>query len=240
MFSVIFEVLFKAGKTDEYLAYAKQLKPILESIDGFVDNERFASRLRPGWLLSHSSWRDEKSVVRWRTQSEHHGVQEKGRFEIFEDYHLRVGEVSFDSNPPKGASTQGQRVDETEVGIAKVATLTEITTAKGAPLADQIELLPARMGLDVRHDALVAHDIFESIYNPGKLALLIGWKDAEAANAWSPGKSAGVDGLRHRQIRILREYGRFDRREAPQYYPDVPGRETRHAEPARKPDAAAN
>ena len=43
MFSVIFEVLFKAGKTDEYLAYAKQLKPILESIDGFIDNERFAS-----------------------------------------------------------------------------------------------------------------------------------------------------------------------------------------------------
>ena len=83
MFSVIFEVFFKAGKTDEYLAYAKQLKPILESIDGFVDNERFASRLRPGWLLSHSSWRDEKSVVRWRTQSEHHAVQGKGTFRDF-------------------------------------------------------------------------------------------------------------------------------------------------------------
>ena len=76
MFSVIFEVLPAEGKKDEYLALAKHLKPILESIDGFVDNERFESQLRPGWVLSHSTWRDEKSVVRWRTESEHHGVQE--------------------------------------------------------------------------------------------------------------------------------------------------------------------
>ena len=41
MFSVIFEVLANEGKKDAYLDYAKHLKPILESIDGFVDNERF-------------------------------------------------------------------------------------------------------------------------------------------------------------------------------------------------------
>jgi hypothetical protein len=47
-------------------------------------------------------WRDEKAVVRWRTEREHHGVQQKGRFEIFEDYHLCVGEVTDDSDPPRG------------------------------------------------------------------------------------------------------------------------------------------
>jgi hypothetical protein len=36
------------------------------------------------------------------SEREHHGVQEKGRFEIFEDYHLRVGEVTDDSDPPRG------------------------------------------------------------------------------------------------------------------------------------------
>src|SRR5580693_9713026 len=97
MFSVIFEVLPNEGKKDEYLGLAKHLKPILEKIDGFVDNERFESQLRKGWLLSHSSWRDEKSVIRWRTDAEHHRVQEQGRSAIFQDYHLRVGEVVSDS-----------------------------------------------------------------------------------------------------------------------------------------------
>ena len=89
MFSVIFEVHPKEGKKDEYLGLAKHLKPLLEAINGFIDNERFESKLKPGWVLSHSTWRDEKSVVRWRTEAEHHAVQEKGRYEIFEDYRLR-------------------------------------------------------------------------------------------------------------------------------------------------------
>jgi heme-degrading monooxygenase HmoA len=74
MFSVIFEVNRKPGHIDDYLALAKHLKPFLERIDGFVDNERFESQLRQGWLLSHSTWRDEKSVIRWRNESEHHGA----------------------------------------------------------------------------------------------------------------------------------------------------------------------
>jgi hypothetical protein len=32
-----------------------------------------------------------------------------------------------------------------------------------------------------------------SIYNPGKIALLVGWRDIEAAKAWSPEK---IDGMR--------------------------------------------
>ena len=67
MFSVIFEVYPREERFEEYLALAKRLKPILERVDGFVDNERFESKRRPGWILSHSTWRDEKSVVRWRT-----------------------------------------------------------------------------------------------------------------------------------------------------------------------------
>jgi len=41
MFSVIFEVLPNDGRKDDYLEQAKHLKPILETVDGFVDNERF-------------------------------------------------------------------------------------------------------------------------------------------------------------------------------------------------------
>lgn len=234
MFSVIFEVNPMSGKKDEYLELAKHLKPILETIDGFVDNERFESRLKPGWVLSHSTWRDEKSVVRWRTEGEHHVVQEKGRFDIFQDYHLRVGDVTSDTNPPKAAPVDERRFDETEIGTAKVVTFTEITPRKDAAFAAQPDMLPSHLGLDVGAAAVAEHNVYASIYNPGKLALLVSWKDPKAAQGWSPEKIEGVEQLRHRKVRIVRDYGRFDRREAPQYYPDVKGGKTRHAEPVRK------
>ncbi|MEY2578590.1 MAG: hypothetical protein QOI49_1414 [Verrucomicrobiota bacterium] len=233
MFSVIFEVHPNDGRKDDYLELAKHLKPILQTIDGFVDNERFESKLRPGWVLSHSTWRDEKSVVRWRTEGEHHVVQGKGRFEIFQDYHLRVGDVTADTDPPKEAPVHERRFDETEVGTAKVVTFTEIIPAKGAAFANQADLLPAHLGLDVNSGAVVDHDVWASIYNPGKIALLVAWKDPKAAQAWTPKKIEGIEKLRHRKVRVVRDYGRFDRREAPQFYADVKGRETKHPEPAR-------
>lgn len=232
MFSVIFEVHPNDGRKDDYLELAKHLKPILETIDGFVDNERFESLLRPGWVLSHSTWRDEKSVVRWRTEGEHHVVQAKGRFDIFQDYHLRVGDVTADTDPPKEAPVHERRFDETETGNAKFATFTEIIPVKGTAFANQADLLPAQLGLDLNDSAVVEHDVWASIYNPGKVALLVAWKDAKAADAWVPRKIDGIEKLRHRKVRVVRDYGRFDRREAPQFYDDVKGRETRHPEPA--------
>ena len=97
MFSVIFEVHPKQEKFDLYLELAKGLRPILQGIDGFIDNERFESTLRRGWILSHSTWRDEKSVIRWRTVGKHHDIQQRGRDEVFQDYHLRVGEIVAES-----------------------------------------------------------------------------------------------------------------------------------------------
>jgi heme-degrading monooxygenase HmoA len=233
MFSVIFEVLPSEGRKDEYLDLARHLKPILEKIDGFVDNERFESKLRPGWMLSHSTWRDEKSVVRWRTEGEHHAAQGKGRFEIFADYHLRVGDVMADTSPPEEAPIFEQRFDATEVGVAKLVTFTEMTPKKGAGFAAQPDLLAAHLGLDLRDGIVAGHDVFASIYNPGKLVLLTSWKDADAGKAWSPEKIGGIETLRHRRIRVVRDYGRFDRREAPQFYADVRGSHTKHPAPAR-------
>jgi heme-degrading monooxygenase HmoA len=214
MFAVIFEVQPKPERWNDYLDLAKQLKPKLEAIDGFIDNERFESKRSKGRLLSLSIWRDEKSVIRWRTHGEHHGVQEKGRFEVFADYHLRVGEITSDSEPPKGLSIEQKRLDETEVGQAKVATITEVMPGAGGCNA---EGLATDLGLPPHAAGLVDHEVFESIYNPGKLVLLASWRDADAASAWRPdGKS-----VRHRQVRIIRDYGMFERREAPQYYPEV-------------------
>src|SRR5262245_61539603 len=108
MFSVLFEVQPKPDRWDAYLEYAKLLKPELERIDGFLDNIRYHSLTREGWLLSLSNWRDEKSLVRWRTQAKHHAVQAKGRSEVFLDYHLRVGQVTRDTRLPQGHVLNGE------------------------------------------------------------------------------------------------------------------------------------
>lgn len=203
MFVVIFEVQPKADRWDDYLATARLLRPELEQIDGFLDNERFRSERTEGRILSLSTWRDEKALIRWRTQATHHTQgQTRGRFEIFADYHLRVGEVTVDS--AAGADLAGQRFDTTEVGIAPVVTLTEIDQGIVPPSADGVA-------------GLVDHEWFASITTEGKRILLVSWQDDASALAFQP----DVTGGRYRRVRVVRDYGMRDRREAPQYFPDV-------------------
>lgn len=221
MFAVIFLVQPKPERRNDYLDLAKYLKPKLEAIDGFIDNERFESLRHKGRVLSLSTWRDEKAVIRWRTQGEHHGVQEKGRFEIFEDYRLSVVEITGDTEPPEGLRIEEQRFDTTEAGEAKAATITELTPATEGTLDAAARDLPPQLGLATSCDGLLDAEAFASIYVPGKLLLLGRWRDAMAANAWRPERPTGARTLRHRQVRVIRDYGMFDRREAPQYYRDV-------------------
>jgi heme-degrading monooxygenase HmoA len=219
MFAVIFEVQPKKERFDDYLSLAKFLKPELEKVDGFIDNERFGSKRTEGLVLSLSTWRDEKAVIRWRTLGVHHKVQEKGRSEVFEGYHLRVGEVVADNQIPSGQKLQELRLDETEIGKAKVMTISELSpdTDKKSASAN----LMADLGLPKSGtNGVIDQEIFESITNPGKLLLLVSWRDAAAADNWKPKTVAGGN-LRHRHVRVIRDYGMSDRREAPQYYADA-------------------
>ena len=218
MFAVIFEVQPRKEKFDAYLALAKFLKPRLEAIDGFIDVDRFASGRTQGRVLSLSTWHDEKAVIRWRTQAEHHGAQEKGRFEVFEDYRLRVGEITADSAPDMELAQQ--RFDETQTGDAKAMTITEVAPSANT-VPDAAERLATQLGLRADAAGLVDCEAWDSIYTPGKLLLLASWRDADAAKAWVPSQPDGVPTLHHRQVRIIRDYGMFERREAPQYYAEA-------------------
>ena len=217
MFAVIFEVNPKPEQWDAYLGYAKLLRPELEQIDGFIDNERFSSLRRKGWLLSLSIWRDEKAVIRWRIRARHHEVQQKGRTEVFGDYHLRVGEIIADNRLPAGQVLREQRFDET-AAAAKLIELSE--AALGAlPAAPGADMVAARLGmLNTADPALVGWDVFEGIVEPGKFILLTAWRDGAAMGSAQSGSD-----IRHRRVRVIRDYGMFDRAEAPQYYPPVPG-----------------
>ena len=230
MFSVVFEVHPKPEQWDAYLGNAKMLRPELEKVDGFVDNFRYKSLTREGWILSLSGWRDEKSVVRWRTKMRHHEVQEKGRGEILSDYHLRVGQVTADTRIPAGYVLQEQRLDETEVGEGTTLTLLDAkapASPKDLPEAKQpstSRLSPQEsaryLGLPMQAEGMLAWDVFDAVLKPGDLLLLISWKSARFAQDLEKAVQMPSDG-RWRRVRVVRDYGMFDRREAPQFYPDV-------------------
>jgi heme-degrading monooxygenase HmoA len=96
MIAVIFEVWPKPEHKLEYLDLAAELRPILETIDGFISIERFESLTEKGKILSLSFFRDEQAVEAWRNVPQHRRSQSKGRATIFENYRLRIAGVIRD------------------------------------------------------------------------------------------------------------------------------------------------
>jgi heme-degrading monooxygenase HmoA len=202
MFIVLFEVQPKKSEWDRYLELAAMLRPELEQIPGFIKNDRYESERTEGRVLSLSLWDSEKALVRWRTHGRHHRVQEQGRFEVFEDYRLRIGEVVADSD---GGDLPQTRFDTTEVGRAKTATVTEVKPGGEAPdTPDSPELMGTEW--------------YTGINTEGARILVASWHDDDAAAEFCEHQSLSARSLR---VRVVREYGMHERREAPQYYPEV-------------------
>jgi heme-degrading monooxygenase HmoA len=228
MFSVIFEVLPNKANWNDYLDNAKMLRPELEKVDGFVDNIRYKSLTRDNWILSLSNWRDEKSLVRWRTHMRHHEVQQKGRDEILADYHLRVGQITADDHLPAGYALSEQRLDKTEVGEGTAITLINAARPSGWRETNDPNDLAKQLDLERWATTSGSWDLFDAVLKPGDLILLISWKDDSAAQTYE-GALTPKGGARVRRVRIVRDYGKYDRREAPQYYADAKGAKTVHA-----------
>ena len=201
MFVVIFEVQPSAEGYQTYLDTAAALRPRLEAMDGFVSIERFRCLTRDGWILSLSLWRDEAALTAWRVVPEHHHAQTRGRAGIFSDYHLRVGQIVSDDDFIEARRTPERR------------------TAYNDPTARP----PRFAGLIRSPDPHAAGEVrYESIVSPGNYADLVAHDAETTAWRWRDSATAiPAPGKRVLLIEIERDYGMFDRREAPQYYPDV-------------------
>ena len=201
MFAVLFEVAPKADRYNDYLAIAARLRPELLASPGFRENTRYASRTRAGLLLSLSLWDSEKALIRWRTHAGHHEAQARGRREVLNHYRLRVGEVIAHSAEDIGNGRS--RLDTTDVGAAKAVVVVDGPEA-------------AALGvLQCQNDIIAADsDCLEAIGEPGRFLALQGFSAEAAAMAASgiitpPGRRIA--------IRIIRDYGMDDRREAVQW-----------------------
>ncbi|WP_439501294.1 antibiotic biosynthesis monooxygenase family protein [Aminobacter ciceronei] len=111
MIAVIFEVEPAEGRRDAYLGIAADLRPLLQSIDGFLSIERFQSLVDQNRLLSLSFWRDEEAVKTWRTTEEHRQAQSAGRGGVFSGYRLRIAHVVRDYGLNERAEAPGDSRD---------------------------------------------------------------------------------------------------------------------------------
>src|SRR5258706_241314 len=76
------------------------------------------------------------------------------------------------------------------------------------------------LGLNANASGMIGWDFFDAVLTPGDLILLTSWRTTADAEAFENTVNL-PEGARLRRVRIVRDYGMFDRREAPQYYPAV-------------------
>jgi len=149
----------------------------------------------------------------------HHEVQELGRGEVLLDYHLRVGQITLDTQLPEGMELREQRLDETEVGAGTAVVLIDAKrpsdwkeTTNPADCAEWLGLRPLHGFLD--------WDLFDAVLTPGDIILMATFKDGPTATAFIDSVSI-PDDARLRSVRIIRDDSMFDRREASQYFPEA-------------------
>jgi len=229
MFSVMFEVQPDRQRWDAYLANAKMLHPELGQAAGLVDNIRFRSLTRDGWILSLSGWRDEASVVAWHNRVRDDEAGENGRNRLLADYRLRVGEVTSDTRAPDGRKMAQDQPNHTGVGECTYVTLIDAKQTPQWVAANNPQEMALYLGFDLNsYGDCISWDIFDSLSSTGEIILLVTWKDARSAEDHAATQIVPGD-ARVRVVRVIRDHAIFFDCTAPEDHPDAAGRATTRA-----------
>lgn len=199
MIALFFEVTPRPGAHDEYLEIAARLRPALDAMGGCLFIDRFRNLRRPGSLLSFQIWRDEAALVRWRTDGEHHRAQTLGRTRIFAAYRLRVAQVIREETVGQ-PQWQPQRLSAYNDPAMRAPRFIAIVESREESCVAQANTAQS----------------FESIYRPGEFAHLF---DVSSPRAVTLASFAAAQRLR--VCEIERDYGMYERAEAPQFYPPM-------------------
>ena len=206
MISQFFEVQIKEGQSNRYLDAAASLKPSLEAMGGCLFIERFKSLSRKNLLLSYQIWQDEGSMVAWRVDAKHHAVQEMGREKVFDDYRIRIAQVLLEERPGKTA-WRPERLSPYNDPKRRPPTFVVASESRNPEL-------PVKTAWE--------RDDFDSVYRPGNFAHLVDVPSFEAGVDFGQQLFADSTTEYFRVFEVTRDYGMFNRLEAPQYYPPVP------------------
>jgi len=189
--ALLFEVMPRSGHEDHYLERAAALRPELEKNAGLIFIDRFRSLERPGLILSHSLWKDEASLARWRVDAKHQVAQKAGRNVHFADYRLRIAQVL--DGPIDGASNP---YNDPELTIPRFVAIVE---SSGEPFDSGGE----------GFSSVYRDDAFITVAKPDTR------EDGEQMIASATDRA---DVTSARLCLVSRDYSMFDRTEAPQYF----------------------
>ena len=207
MIALFFEVTPHLGQDDRYLEIAAALRPALDASGGVIYLDRFRSQLRPRVLLSHQIWRDEASLARWRANGRHHGAQTAGRSAVFEDYRLRIGAIV-------AARNDDGRIAETASAIPyndparKPERFMAVVRSSGTPFV-------------APHFAGQGVETYRSVYDETQLAWVAAMPDRATGLALIQHAAADSCVSAAQLCLVSRDYGMFDRGEAPQYFAEA-------------------
>jgi len=201
MQTLLFEMQPRAGHEDHYFAHATKLKPLVLAEPGLLFLDRFQSMSREDLILSHSRWRDEAAIASWRSNGTHHQTQVAGRTKHFSNYRIRIGTAVM-SLDEQGALSRFKNHGSYREEGDKPPRYHTIIISQDTPFDGEGES-------------------FKSVYNEGVYlhiqdcptledgeALMTNLKDNDAVQSAY---------LTH----TSRDYGMFEREEAPQYMPEM-------------------
>ncbi|MCR9215006.1 MAG: antibiotic biosynthesis monooxygenase [Proteobacteria bacterium] len=201
MQALLFEMKPRAGHEDNYFSHAAKLRPLLDQEEGLIFIDRFKSVSRSGVILSHSLWQDEAAIARWRTHPQHHNSQAAGRNKHFEDYRLRISHVLEYVSKGQEAKSWSAEGAYSKSGSPRFLV---IVSSQGAPYSDQGESF-----VSVNSEDAYANIIDVETEAAGREIL--------ASFENTPNAQTAVLCL------VSRDYGMFNRAQAPQYFPPVGG-----------------
>ena len=205
MIAQFFEVETRVGHRDQYLELAASLRPALDAMGGCLFIDRFQSLSRQNLLLSYQIWQDEGAMTAWRVHAKHHRIQEIGREAVFSDYRIRIAQVIHDAKPGQPVWKPERRTPYNDPA-RRAPTYVLAAESKSDKLAGKTEW---------RHDA------FASVYRQGQFAHLVDVPEPEAGIAFGEKLFADATTEYVRIFEVMRDYGMYERTEAPQYYPPV-------------------
>lgn len=199
MHALLFEMEPREGHETHYFNRAQALRPLLAKHEGLLFIERFKSLSRPGVILSHSHWRDEAALAKWRSDATHYNAQAAGRNKHFKNYRLRISHVLKmlrQNGDTQSWSTEGAYADVRTTApryLTIVASKTEPAVIGGETF------------LSVNEDENYISIADATSYDHGESII------AKAKE--SPHATFAMIAL------TSRDYGMFERSEAPQFFP---------------------
>ena len=212
MYFVIFELKSPTSRTSISTEYYLALQKILQTQQGFISEIPYASPHHEDRQVLVARFADEASVRHWRGQHDHLKFQYKSREALFDDYRLRVGpETSSDdeagADEEHATGKKGRFVCLYERPAGSEAT--------ALPLSNNVIDLVDSSAKDQSAD-ISALLVDTTVYQGEKDVVWISsWVD-KAASVRFEQSIARTHGDAVHFIQVVRDYGKYDRKEAPE------------------------